>query len=84
MEFETAPQQLTLLECRAPRRQDLGPQWTRYPVARFHYAPSTGHWTLYWRDRNLTFHRYDRLPPTPDLESLLAEVEHDPAHLFWG
>ncbi|MFQ6172865.1 DUF3024 domain-containing protein [Oryzobacter sp. R7] len=29
---------------------------TRFPIARLRYAPSTGRWATYWRDRNLKFH----------------------------
>ena len=39
---------------------------------------------LYWRDRNLKFHRYDHVDPNPDVESLLAEVDADPTCIFWG
>jgi Protein of unknown function (DUF3024) len=84
LECETAPRHLTLVECRAPWREDLGPDWSRYPIARLHYTQSNRQWTLYWRDRNLKFHRYDRTQPNPDIQILLAEVEHDPTHTFWG
>jgi len=39
---------------------------------------------LYWRDRNLRWHRYDRLAPSPHVEPLLAEIEADPTSIFWG
>ena len=41
-------------------------------------------WTLYWRDRNLRFHLYDRLPPSSRVEDLLTEITHDPTGIFWG
>ena len=53
---------LTICECRPPWREDLGPDWTRFPIARLHYTGTTGLWTLYWRDHNLKYHRYQ-----PDL-----------------
>ena len=40
--------------------------------------------TLYWRDRNLRFHRYDQLEPSPDISDLLREIERDPIAIFWG
>jgi hypothetical protein len=40
--------------------------------------------TLYWRDRNLRFHRYDQLPPSPSIGDLLTEIERDPTAIFWG
>ena len=41
-------------------------------------------WTLYWRDRNLRFHRYDQLEPSPDIGNLLREIDRDPIAIFWG
>lgn len=35
-------------------------------------------------DRNLRFHLYDLAEPTPHVESLLAEIDADPAYIFWG
>jgi len=39
---------------------------------------------LYWRDRNLRFHRYDQLPPSPSISDLLTEIDRDPIAIFWG
>jgi hypothetical protein len=44
-------------------REDFGPDWTRFPIARLHYTKATGLWTLYWRDRNEKYHRYAPLDP---------------------
>jgi hypothetical protein len=33
--------------------EDLGPDWTRFPIAGLHYTKTTGPWARYWRDRNL-------------------------------
>jgi hypothetical protein len=41
-------------------------------------------WSLNWRDRNLKFHIYDRVAPTPNVQTLLDEVTADPMHIFWG
>jgi hypothetical protein len=57
IECDVAPRHLTICECRPPRREDFGPDWTRFPIARLHYTKATGLWTLYWRDRNLKYHR---------------------------
>ena len=56
---------LTILERRAPWREDFGPEWTSFPIARLRYTATAKTWTLYWRDRNLRFHRYDLLEPSP-------------------
>ena len=55
---------LTIVETRPPWREDVGPQWTRFPIARRRHTKTTGLWEIYWRDRNLRFHRYDRAEPT--------------------
>jgi len=60
---------------RPPWRPDFGPEWTRFPVARLRYTKTRGEWSLYWRDRNLKFHEYDLVPPTPHVEDLIAEIE---------
>lgn len=39
---------------------------------------------LYWRDRNLRWHQYDRIGPSPYVDPLLAEIEADPTSIFWG
>lgn len=52
------------------------------PGARYTVASKT--WQLYWRDRNLRFHRYDLLDPSPNIQDLLDELERDPTCIFWG
>ena len=76
--------QLTIVECRPPGRQDTRPEWTRFPIARLRYTQATKMWTLYWRDRNLRFHRYNQLEPSPDIGHLLREIDRDPIAIFWG
>jgi len=51
---------------------------------RLRYTKATQLWSLYWRDRNLKFHEYDRVPASASVEELLAEVERDPTAIFWG
>jgi Protein of unknown function (DUF3024) len=51
-------------------------------AAALHCLP--GEWSLYWRDRNLAFHRYTRIDASPDVAVLLAEIEADPTGIFWG
>jgi hypothetical protein len=75
---------VTIVECRAPWREDLGPEWTKRGVARLRYTAKDAIWTLYWSDRNGRWHRYDPVGPTPDIRTLLDEVDHDPMGIFWG
>jgi hypothetical protein len=84
VECDIGPRQLTIVECRPPWRQDTGPEWTRFPIARLRYTQATTTWTLYWRDRNLRFHLYDQLEPSPDIDDLLREIDRDPTAIFWG
>jgi hypothetical protein len=84
VEMDVDPRSVTILECRPPWRDDLGPEWTRFPIARLRYVRARREWSIYWRDRNLKFHLYDRVPPTPSVEKLLDEISSDPIAIFWG
>ena len=75
---------VTIVECRRPWRADLGPAWSRFPIAQLRYDPARTEWTLHWRDRNLRWHRYDRIAPVPQVDTLLAEIDADPTAIFWG
>lgn len=82
VECEVGDRQLTIVERRAPWREDFGPDWTRYPVARLRYTKTRRAWTLYWRDHNLNFHIYDQVAPTANVHELLAETDRHP--IFCG
>ena len=84
VECDIGTRHLTIVECRPPWREGIGPEWTRVPIARLRYTQATNTWTLYWRDRNLRFHRYDQLPPSPGINDLLTEIDRDPIAIFWG
>ena len=49
---------------------------------RFPYYPKSTLRTLFWRDRNLLFHRYELCPLSRSLETLLAELDRDPTWIF--
>jgi hypothetical protein len=84
VEADLAERHPTIVECRPPWQPDIGPEWTRFPIARLRYAKATRLWSLYWRDRNLKFHANDRVPASASVEELLAEVDRDPTAIFWG
>ncbi len=84
VEADVADRHVTIVECRPPWRADFGPEWTRFPIARLRYVKATGLWSLFWRDRHLKFHAYDRTPASANVEELLAEVDRDPTAIFWG
>ena len=67
-----------------PWREDYGPQWSSFPIARLRYTAAEKMWTLYWRDRNLRFHIYDVVAASPSIEDLLTEIDRDPTGIFWG
>src|SRR6476619_3592755 len=68
VEYDVAPGHLTICECRPPWREDFGPDWTRFPIARLHYTKTIGLWTLHWRDRNQKYHSYEPLDPSPHVQ----------------
>ena len=84
MECDAGPGYLTIVECRPPWRKDLGPEWTRFPIARLRYTSTTRRWALHWRDRHLRFHRYDQLPASPHAGDLLQETGRHPIAIFAG
>jgi hypothetical protein len=84
VECDAAPRHLTIIERRAPWHDNLGTDWTALPIARLRYTAAARAWTLYYRDRNLRFHSYDMLAPSPRVDDLLAELDRDPTSIFWG
>lgn len=84
LEAVVNPRTVTIVERRAPWHEDYGPEWTSNGVARFRYTAKTGLWTLYWRDRNQRWHRYDFTAPSSNIITLLDEVDRDPTAIFWG
>jgi hypothetical protein len=83
-ELDVAPRHLTVLECRPPWREGLGPDWSRSPIVRFHYTKARRTWAIYWRDRNGNFHRFDPVPASRDIRELLGVVDEDRTGIFWG
>ena len=75
---------MTIVERRAPWREEDGPEWTRFPIVRLRYTKTGRAWSLYWRDRNLHFHEYDRIGPSTRIDELLTEIDRDPTGIFWG
>lgn len=83
IELDVSDRAITIVECRPPWHPDMGPQWTRFPIARLRYTKSRGELSLYWRDRNLKFHEYDLAEPSPNIQDLLDEIDSDPTSIFW-
>jgi hypothetical protein len=58
-------------------------EWTSFSVPRLRYTKARMEWAIYWRDRNLKYHLYDPVEPTPSVESVFAEIDADPTCIFW-
>ena len=84
VECDVTLRHLTIVECRPPWRPEGGPAWTRFPIARLRYTKASRSWSLFWRDRHLRFHAYDRLAPSVHVDDLLREIDADPTAIFWG
>jgi hypothetical protein len=84
VECTVTSRHLTIVERRMPWCDDVGPEWTSFPIARLSYTATDKSWTLYWRDRNLRFHSYDPLAPSQRVGDLLTEIDRDPTCIFWG
>ncbi len=74
---------VTIVECRPPWREDLGPEWSRHGVAQMRYDVDTNLWTLYWADRNSRWHVFDPIDPAK-VGEILDEIELDRTCIFWG
>lgn len=75
---------ITIVERRPPWDGQSIDEWLDVPVARLRYTKATGQWALYYTDRHSRFHLYDYAQPSPNVESLLKEIERDPTSIFWG
>ncbi len=80
--YQTGPGYITIFETR-PDWQG-GPDWIDFPIARLRYSSATGQWVIYWRDRNLKFHLYDRKRPTKNIQDLLDYIGSHQDPIFFG
>ncbi|MCL4476499.1 MAG: DUF3024 domain-containing protein [Nitrospirae bacterium] len=83
LSFASRGRSVTIFENRAPWRPELT-EWTSMPIAQIRYDEKTGKWALYWADRNDRWHKYEGLPPTREIDKILAEIDSDPTGIFWG
>ncbi len=84
VEHDVRGRSVSILECRAPWRPDLGTEWTRTRIAQLRYDTDARRWTLYWADRNARWHRYDLIDSSDRVEDLLSEIDADRTCIFWG
>ena len=83
MRFEPAVQgaNVTILEARAPRKEEVGPEWIRHPKARLRYDGSS--WWLYWPDRDAGWQLDEDVPSAAVSPGALLEVLDNPYGPFW-
>ena len=73
---------VTIVERRAPWRPDETQQWTSFPIAQLRWNPDAATWTLYWRDRNIRWHRYPGTPSARDV-GMLSSTGFDGGNQAW-
>ena len=83
MEVDVRGKSVTILECRPPWHESLGPEWTRHGVALMKYRSESTEWTLYWAERNGRWHVFDLIDPGT-IDEMLNEVALDRTSIFWG
>lgn len=82
-EVDVRGKAVTIVECRPPWHESLGPEWTRHGVARMKYDDVTNEWTLYWADRSGRWHGFDLIDPG-SIDEIPNEIELDQTGIFWG
>lgn len=75
---------VTIFEMRPPWCDEVGPDWSRRPVAQLRHT-GNGYWLLLWPNRRGRWERYPLAPDaTRDLDALLTEMDEDGICLFWS
>ncbi len=69
---------------RRPDFRDPQREWSERKAAALGYDTKAGTWELFAFNRNSRRMPYQRTSPTADLTALIAEVDADPTHIFWG
>jgi len=84
VEVQISGRDVTLVECRLWPASGRGQEdrWVRKPAVRLRYLRSRGTWQLFWSSGKDRWHRYDRMPRSEDVTTLLDEIEVDPDRLL--
>ena len=59
-------------------------EWMEIDTVKLKYMRSANEWQMYWQRANGKWVRYNPLPSSRDLKTLLREVESDPLGCFAG
>ncbi len=83
VECDITARHLTICECRPPWRDDLGPEWTRFPIARLHHQDHRPLDAVLARPEP----EVPPLPapgPQPRVQDLLDYLDKHADPIFWG
>ena len=58
--------------------------WTETPIAKIRLLPNEKAWQLFWIRANGKWQKYPDFSPIKNLEEIIAEIDTDPYHVFWG
>jgi len=73
---------VTIFELRPPGCEEVGPDWSRRPLAQLR-STGYGFWLLLWQNRRDRWERYPLAPnATRDLDALLRELDEDSICVF--
>ena len=59
-------------------------KWSKLKIAQMRYNEKSNGWTLYYLDRNEKYHEYADIEPDTDFDTIINEIDEDPAYIFWG
>ena len=84
LEHKVRGNDLTLVERRAPWRDDDDGEWSSRPLALFRWQPDTATWILKWANRHGKWLVYPDFAPVGDFALAIREVDNDPYCCFFG
>lgn len=84
VEYGVRGNAVTIFERRAPWRADLGPDWSKMPIAQMRYDIDSKTWSLWWADRNGRWLPYRAFTASTDMKKALRQLEEDQTGAFWG
>lgn len=80
--FKIRGDDVNIFESR-PYWQDKS-KWSEMPIAKIRYLPNEMRWQLFWVRANGRWQKYLDFKPCKDLKIIIAEIDKDPIHVFWG
>lgn len=81
--FRISGQSVELFEIRPVWRGSPGEKH-ELPYAKATFVKTQRVWKIYWQRADLKWHRYEPVPTQAHLEDVLAVIEQDECHCFYG